>query len=193
MQTKMKTSTKISVGIDFGTTKSEIVFWKNPSTRPEIIKDTFGDTHIQSSIAILNGKEYIVGKNADNYPDSRKIIDNKRFIGRRFSEIPSTIHISKYPFHIKQGLNDSIYYVLPAFGQFTERSITPIEIATINLQYLMMQIIRVLGHKPKNYTITVPAYFDSQQKKATLQAGLFSNILLFLFQFSERICGIFDV
>ena len=171
----------IHIGIDFGTTKVIITKWENNGSKPEFIKDTNGDIYIESSIAITNGKVSYVGQQASDYPESRKIIDNKRFIGRTFSSIPSDINFSKYAYDIKKGSNDTIYYELPKTDEYDPCIITPLEVASVQMKYIKQQIDRVCGQTNKTFTITVPAYFDSEQKKATVQAGNFVFMLISFF------------
>jgi molecular chaperone DnaK (HSP70) len=131
----------IIVGIDLGTTNSEICIFKD--SKPELIK-VDNDFILPSVVGLNNENKIIVGKQAKNqyiaYPE-KTIKSIKRKMGQ----------------NIKIKLGDKEYL--------------PQEISSMILKKLKNAAEEYLGHPVKKAVITVPAYFEDAQKKATRQAA----------------------
>ena len=188
IRTSNTNTDSISVGIDLGTTSNVICVETNSNSKPKFILDSNGQPYIESIVA-YGEDHYTVGKDARFYPSCRIIIDNKRFIGKRYSQVASTVDLNTYAFKIKSDEHDLILYELKATNQYKTHIITPIMVATILLKYVKKQIDRYFGiNQPRLYTITVPSYFDSVQRKAIAQAGIcifLCLIIYFIFNFPD--------
>lgn len=186
-QTKKNTNKKsVAIGIDFGTTCSSIFIEKISDITPEQIEGTQGDYYVQSIVFVGENGEIIVGKAANQYATNRIIIDNKRFLGQKYSTIRSNIDVTRYPYQIVPGPDDSILYKLQnTFDPSKSTTISPFAIATEILKYIK-EIIddRLRTDEPRIVIITVPCYFNSCQKQSTLGAGMFFSYSLFSVTFS---------
>ena len=130
------------VGIDLGTTNSEIALYRNG--RPEILADGQGRKILPSVVGLTEAGELLVGEEAGNqwllYPD-RTVRSIKRRMGQA-----ATVHMAG-------------------------REYTPQEISAIILKRLKEIAEARLGHALRKAVITVPAYFSDTQRQATREAG----------------------
>jgi len=130
------------VGIDLGTTNSEIALYVNG--RPEILADEQGRKILPSTVGVTEAGELLVGEEARNqlllYPE-RTIRSIKRRMGQ-----PGTV-------------------------QMAGQEYTPQEISAIILKRLKAIAEARLGRDVRKAVITVPAYFSDTQRQATRDAG----------------------
>jgi molecular chaperone DnaK len=130
------------VGIDLGTTNSEIALYRNG--RPEILADEQGRKILPSVVGLTEAGELLVGEEASNqwllYPD-RTVRSIKRRMGHA-----ETVGMAG-------------------------REYTPQEISAIILKRLKEIAEAQLGHAVRKAVITVPAYFSDTQRQATREAG----------------------
>ena len=130
------------VGIDLGTTNSEIAVYRNG--RPEVLADERGRKILPSLVGISETGELLVGEDARNqfvlYPE-RTIRSIKR----------------------RMGSNDKVH--------LAGNEYTPQEISAMILKRLKDTAERVLGRPVHKAVITVPAYFSDTQRQATREAG----------------------
>ena len=168
----MQVPNEISVGIDLGTMYSTIyIEYNDNECEPTPITDSNGLTTIPS-IVYFGKKTIIVGKDATYYPTTRCIIDNKRFLGRKWSEIVGKIQIKHYNFLIKEGAYDDILYQINATNDLPMVITTPLQVAVEMFKYFKSIIEMHIGQNTRiNCTIGVPAYFNSNQREATVTAG----------------------
>ena len=154
--------TKI-IGIDLGTTNSCVSVVEGGS--PEIIVNTEGNRTTPSIVSFKDG-DRMVGD-----PAKRQSVTNptntvysvKRFIGSKFSEISK--EAKKMPYSVVRGLKDIVTIELDG------KSYVPQEISAVVLQNLKKTAEDYLGEKVTDAVITVPAYFNDEQRKATKEAG----------------------
>jgi len=158
------------LGIDFGTTYSEITLFPKGSQSPMVLKDTNEDTYIPSVVYYKNEKKVKIGSAAKNGKAESTIYENKRFLGSNYSRVKEMI--GKYPFKIVQGFNDRIEYVLgPDDNTFIK---TPMDVAVEQMKHFKKTIeTRCESYKIDMICITVPIRFTSQQRAATALAGMF--------------------
>lgn len=130
------------VGIDLGTTNSEVAILKEG--RPFVIADTQGKKIVPSFVGKTSEAELIVGEMARN----QYIIAPER-----------TIKSIKR----KMGTDEKV--------QIGEESFTPQEISAYILKYLKGMAEKYLGKTIEKAVITVPAYFTDKQRQATKDAG----------------------
>jgi molecular chaperone DnaK (HSP70) len=134
--------TDVIVGIDLGTTNSEIAVYRDG--RPQMLSDERDRVVLPSVVGLSETGELLVGEEARNqfmlYPE-RTIRSIKRRMG-----IDARIRLG-------------------------ERDYTPQEISAIILTRLKEIAQSRLGHKVQRAVITVPAYFSDAQRQATREAG----------------------
>ena len=130
------------VGIDLGTTNSEIAVYRNG--RPEVLADERDRIILPSVVALSETGTLLVGEEARNqfllYPE-RTIRSIKR----------------------RMGSDDKV--------RLGERDYTPQEISAMILSRLKEIAGQRLGHPVHKAVITVPAYFSDAQRQATREAG----------------------
>ncbi|GIV60910.1 molecular chaperone DnaK [Rhodocaloribacter litoris] len=152
------------IGIDLGTTNSVVAVMEGGE--PVVITNAEGSRTTPSVVAFKKDGERLVGA-----PAKRQAITNpkntifsiKRFMGRRYDEV--TEEIKTVPYEVVRGDNDT------ARVKIGDRVYTPQEISAMILQKLKQTAEDYLGEKVTEAVITVPAYFNDAQRKATKEAG----------------------
>lgn len=157
------------IGIDLGTTNSVVAITEGD--KPVIIPNEEGGRTTPSVVAFTEKGERLVGQVAKRQritnPENT-IYSIKRFMGRRQSEVPE--EISQVPF--KVGKDSKGNAVVEALG----KKYAPPEISAIILQKLKKAAEDYLGEKVEKAVITVPAYFNDSQRKATKDAGTIAGL-----------------
>ena len=151
------------IGIDLGTTNSCVSVVEAGS--PEIIVNAEGKRTTPSVVSYKDGSR-MVGD-----PAKRQAVSNpkntiysvKRFIGSKFSEVIK--EAKKMPYNVVKG-NKNIVTI-----KVDDKSYVPQEISAVVLQNLKKTAEDYLGSKVTDAVITVPAYFNDEQRKATKEAG----------------------
>jgi len=151
-----------TIGIDLGTTNSCISVIEGGN--PVIIVNAEGKRTTPSIVA------YVKGDRKVGDPAKRQMVTNpkntiysvKRFIGSNYSEIKNDISKVTYGV-IKKG--DQIK--IKADG----KEYLPQEVSAVILQNIKKSAESYLGTTVTNAVITVPAYFNDAQRKATKEAG----------------------
>jgi molecular chaperone DnaK (HSP70) len=130
------------VGIDLGTTNSEIAVYRDG--RPEILADEQGCKILPSVVGVTEAGELLIGEQARNqlllYPD-RTVRSIKRRMGQA-----ETVRMAGHDY-------------------------TPQEVSAIILKRLKEIGERRLRRPVLKAVITVPAYFSDTQRQATREAG----------------------
>ncbi|XP_062154075.1 heat shock cognate 70 kDa protein-like [Alnus glutinosa] len=158
-----------AIGIDLGTTYSCVAVWQNDQV--EIIVNDQGNRTTPSYVA-FTGKERLVGEAAKNQVarnPTNSIFDAKRLIGRRFSDSLVQNDINLWPFKVIEGPTDKPMIVVTYKGE--EKHFSAEEISAIVLKKMREIAEAYLGTTVKNAIVTVPAYFNDSQRKATKYAG----------------------
>ncbi|OWK27074.1 MAG: molecular chaperone DnaK [Parcubacteria group bacterium GW2011_GWA2_38_13b] len=154
------------VGIDLGTTNSEIAIVEGGE--PIIIENREGNRMTPSVAAISKSGERLVGLLAKRQAitnHKNTIFSAKRLIGRRFNDLEVQRDKKLLPFDIKEAANGGVEI------KMGDKWHTPTEISAMVLQKLKSDAEDKLGQKITEAIITVPAYFDDSQRKATKDAG----------------------
>jgi len=137
---------KLAVGIDLGTTNSEVAAFVDGGVR---VLGTGEAKMLPSAVGLGPSGELLVGNAARNqqllYPD-RTIRSIKR----------------------KMGTRDKV--------RLGERELTPPEVSAILLRTLAEHASRELGESAERAVITVPAYFSDTQRQATREAGALAGL-----------------
>lgn len=156
------------IGIDLGTTMSVAACYRNNTV--EIIPDTLGNRLIPSQVGFLEN-EYYVGRAAKNQAiknSENTIYDAKRFIGH--TSIPTDLLDAKYPFSIS--VDEKIKFYIPVL----DRWMLPEEISAMILSYIKKNAESYLDTEITGAVITVPAYFNNDQKKCTKNAAKIAGL-----------------
>jgi len=158
-----------TIGIDLGTTNSVVAVVEGGD--PVIIPNEEGGRTTPSVVAFNEKGERLVGQVAKRQritnPENT-IYSIKRFMGRRYKEVPG--EIKQVPFKITQVSNGDVR--IEAVG----KKYAPPEISAIILQKLKKAAEDHLGEKVEKAVITVPAYFNDSQRKATKDAGVIAGL-----------------
>ena len=152
------------IGIDLGTTNSCVSVMEG--NEPTVIQNSEGGRTTPSVVAFSKDGERLVGA-----PAKRQAITNpehtissiKRFMGRRYEEVKEETKQASYK--IVKGDDGT------ARVQIDDRKYAPQEISAMVLQKMKQTAEEYLGEKVTDAVITVPAYFNDAQRKATQEAG----------------------
>jgi len=151
------------IGIDLGTTNSCVAVVEGGEAK--IITNAEGNRTTPSVVA-KKGNEILVGvvakRQAVTNP-TNTIFSAKRFIGRKLSEAKH--EAETMPYETKAGKNGEVEIMLAGEQK------RPAEISAMVLQKLKKDAEQYLGEKVNEAVITVPAYFNSDQRQATEDAG----------------------
>ncbi|MDD2907763.1 MAG: molecular chaperone DnaK [Candidatus Gracilibacteria bacterium] len=156
------------IGIDLGTTNSCVAFMEGGEAK--VIPNAEGNRTTPSIVASKDGS-IIVGT-----PAKRQAITNpagtifsaKRFIGRKFDEVAD--EIKNVPFQVVKGKNGE------ALIKFDGKEVRPEEIGAHVLMKIKEDAEKFLGQKVSEAVITVPAYFNDDQRQATINAGKIAGL-----------------
>jgi len=157
------------IGIDLGTTNSVVAVMEGDD--PKVIENAEGARTTPSVVAYKEDGERLVGapakRQAITNPE-RTISSIKRFMGRFYDEVDD--EIEEVPYEIVRGDNDT------ARVQIGDRQYSPQEISAMVLQKLKQTAEDYLGEEVTDAVITVPAYFNDAQRKATKEAGQIAGL-----------------
>ena len=158
------------LGIDLGTTNSCMAVMEGGEAT--VIPNKEGARTTPSIVAFTKNGEILVGQAAKRQavtnPKST-IYSIKRFIGRRFSEMPES-EIKMMPYTVVAAPNGD------AAVEVNGKVYTAQEISAMVLRKLKEDAEAFLGEKITEAVITVPAYFNDQQRQATKDAGKIAGL-----------------
>jgi len=135
------------IGIDLGTTNSEVAVME--AGKPTVIKSAEGQPFFPSVVAFTKDGEMLVGEAA-----KRQAVTNPE----------GTIHRIKR----KMGRGEKI--------KIREKSYSPEQISAFILQKIKKDAEDYIGEKISDAVITVPAYFNDDQRQATKDAGKIAGL-----------------
>ena len=154
------------LGIDLGTTNSAMAIVE--AGEPRIIENKEGNRTTPSIVAVSKANERLAGllakRQAVTNPKDT-IFSTKRLIGRRFSDPKVQKDKKLLPYEIRESETGGVEIKM---GDKWHR---PAEISAMILQKMKSDAEDKLGEKIEEAVITVPAYFDDSQRKATKDAG----------------------
>jgi molecular chaperone DnaK len=158
-----------TIGIDLGTTNSCMAILEGGE--PTVVENAEGARTTPSVVAFTEGGERLVGapakRQAVTNPDNT-VFSIKRFMGRKEAEVKEEEKI--VPFEVIPGPNGDAR-VKVSGGEFA-----PPEISAMILQKLKADAEAYLGDSVDSAVITVPAYFNDDQRQATKDAGKIAGL-----------------
>ena len=157
------------IGIDLGTTNSAVAVMEGGE--PKIIPNEEGGRTTPSVVAFTKDGQRLVGQIAKRQAitnPQNTVFSIKRFMGRRFDEVPEEIRL--VPYKVAAGKNSL------ACVEARGREYSPPEISAMVLQKLKGAAEAYLGEEVKQAVVTVPAYFNDAQRQATKDAGTIAGL-----------------
>ncbi len=154
------------LGIDLGTTNSAMAFVEGGE--PRVLENAEGARTTPSIVAVGKNGERTVGTLAKRQSVTNPlntIYQIKRFIGHSFDEAAVQKDKAAVPFEMRKADNGGIEVKM---GEKWHR---PEEISAMILGKLKADAEAKLGEKITEAVITVPAYFNDDQRSATKAAG----------------------
>jgi len=158
------------IGIDLGTTNSAFAYMV--AGKPEVITNAEGDRTTPSVVAITKKGDRLVGKIAQRQRvtnPKNTIYGIKRLIGRKFEDEEIKRDQQLMPYEIvKKG--NGIAVVMDG------KEYTPEEISAMIISKIKADAEAFLGEPVTEAIVTVPAYFDNDQRQATKDAGRIAGL-----------------
>lgn len=157
------------IGIDLGTTNSVVSVIEGGE--PVVIANAEGGRTTPSVVAFTDSTEQLVGITAKRQAITnprRTVFSIKRFMGRRYSEVPDEMR--KVPYTVKADSSGS------AVVEIDGKNYAPPEISARILQKMKQTAEDYLGTEVRQAVITVPAYFNDGQRQATKDAGAIAGL-----------------
>ena len=157
------------IGIDLGTTNSVVAIMEGGE--PKIITNEEGARTTPSVVAFAKDGEILTGqiakRQAITNPENT-IYSIKRFMGRKYDEIPEEIRI--VPYKVQKAANGDAEIIVNG------KAYAPPEISAHILRKLKRAAESYLGETVSEAVITVPAYFNDSQRQATKDAGKIAGL-----------------
>ena len=154
----------IIIGIDLGTTNSVVAVMEGDTVK--VLTNAQGARLTPSVVGFTDKSERLVGQIARHQQvtnPENTVFSIKRFMGRRHNEVATEEKMVPYP--IVGGAEELVKVDIRG------KQYTPPEISAMILQDLKKTAEDYLGQKVDRAVITVPAYFNDSQRKATKDAG----------------------
>ncbi len=159
------------LGIDLGTTNSAVAIIEGGE--PIIIENAEGNRTTPSIVAISKTGERLVGQIAKRQSvtnPKNTIYGIKRFMGHNFDESAVQSDKGIVPYEVKKGADGGVIV------EMSEKDYRPEEVSAMILAKLKADAEAKLGEKITEAVITVPAYFNDAQRKATQDAGKIAGL-----------------
>ncbi len=154
------------LGIDLGTTNSAVAIIE--AGEPKVLENDEGGRTTPSIVAISKSGDRLAGllakRQAVTNPENT-IYSVKRLIGRKFEDEEVKKDKELLPYKIERSDDGGVKV------KMSGKSYRPEEISAMILQKLKHDAEARLGGKAEGAIITVPAYFNDSQRKATKDAG----------------------
>ena len=159
------------IGIDLGTTNSCVAIMDGGTAK--VIENSEGERTTPSIVAYTDDGQTIVGRSA-----KRQAVTNphntlhavKRLIGRRFDDAVVQKDIAMVPYKIVKNDNGD------AWVEARGKRMAPPQVSAEVLMKMKKTAEDYLGEKVTEAVITVPAYFNDDQRQATKDAGRIAGL-----------------
>lgn len=159
------------IGIDLGTTNSAVAIIEGG--QPKIIENIEGARTTPSIVAVGKNGDRLVGllakRQAVTNPQNT-IYGIKRFMGHNFADPEIQKTQKTAPFKIQKGAEGG------AEVNIGDKWMRPEEVSAMILSKIKTDVEAKLGEKITQAIITVPAYFNDAQRKATKDAGAIAGL-----------------
>jgi len=159
------------IGIDLGTTNSAVAIIEGGA--PKIVENIEGNRTTPSVVATSKNSDRIIGllakRQAITNPENT-ITEIKRFMGHRFDDPEVQKDRATASFKIEAGDGGGVKV------KMMDKFYRPEEISAMILQKIKTDVETKLGEKITEAVITVPAYFNDAQRKATKDAGAIAGL-----------------
>ena len=152
------------IGIDLGTTNSCVAIMEGD--QPKVLINTQGSRLTPSVVGFTEKGERLIGQTAKHQQvtnPKNTVFSVKRFMGRRHNEVAGEEKM--VPYEVVGGPEEMVKI------RVRGKDYTPEEVSSFILQDLKKTAEDYLGEKVTEAVITVPAYFNDAQRKATKDAG----------------------
>ena len=155
-------SRKIAIGVDLGSTLSEVSVIENG--KPVVVVNEEGSMTTPSVIMLKNGERKVgAAANRQRVVNPKEtVVLIKRFMGGTYDEIKEHISHVQYSVVNKNGV--------PRIS-IEGREYSPEELSAMILQKMKKIAEDYVGDEVTDVVITVPAFFNDAQRQATKQAG----------------------
>jgi molecular chaperone DnaK len=158
-----------TIGIDLGTTNSCVAVMEGGE--PTVLENAEGGRTTPSVVAFADSGDRLVGtvakRQAVMNPENT-IFSIKRFMGRKEAEVKEEETI--VPYEVVAGPNGDVRV------DVRDKQYSPPEISAMILQKLKTDAEAKLGEAVDSAVITVPAYFNDDQRQATKDAGKIAGL-----------------
>jgi len=158
------------LGIDLGTTNSAMAVYENGEAK--IIANKEGKNTTPSIVAFTDKGEILVGESAKRQAvtnPEKTIYSIKRIMGLMCEEDKAAEAKERLPYHI---IDRNGACAIEVSG----KTYTPQEISAKVLMKMKEDAEAYLGETVTDAVITVPAYFNDAQRKATKEAGTIAGL-----------------
>ncbi|SFO94255.1 molecular chaperone DnaK [Tranquillimonas alkanivorans] len=158
------------IGIDLGTTNSCVAIMDG--SQPRVIENAEG-ARTTPSIVAFTEDERLVGQSAKRQAvtnPSNTVFAVKRLVGRRTTDAEVEKDKKLVPYNIVDGGNGD------AWVEVKGDKYSPSQISAFILQKMKETAESYLGEEVTQAVITVPAYFNDQQRQATKDAGKIAGL-----------------
>lgn len=159
------------IGIDLGTTNSCVAVMEGSEAK--VITNPEGGRTTPSTVAVSDSGERLVGqiakRQAITNPENT-VFGVKRLVGRKYASKEVQDDIKILPYKIEEAKNGGIRINMR--GKLN----SPAEISSFILANIKHTAEEYLGEKVTDVVLTVPAYFDDNQRQATKDAGKIAGL-----------------
>ena len=159
------------LGIDLGTTNSAMAIIEGGE--PKIVENAEGTRTTPSFVAVSKNKERLIGQIAKRQAvtnPQNTIYGIKRFMGHEYDEEAVQKDKEIVPFDVKKGDDGGVAVTMG------DKDYRPEEVSAMILGKLKADAEAKLGETITEAVITVPAYFNDSQRKATQDAGKIAGL-----------------
>jgi molecular chaperone DnaK len=160
-----------AIGIDLGTTNTAVAVLVDG--RPRVLEDERGYKVLPSCVSMKDDGQFVVGQAARNLaitrPD-RTVYAVKRLAGRRHDSAEAVQIRSRVSYGVGPDEDGG------CLVQIGDDWYTPTEVQAVILQVARSIAERALDEEVDEAVITVPAYFNHQQRSATLEAAKMAGL-----------------
>jgi len=167
------------IGIDLGTTYSAVAVWDVAAGGVRILADDGGNRTVPSYVGWGEDGERLIGERAKAQAaraPKRTLFDVKRIIGSRAYEPAVQQEMKRLPFDIVKCDDDRLEIEVVTAEGLEPKRFVPEEVSAMVLGRMKEIAEKDLGREVKKAVITVPAYFNDAQRKATQAAGAIAGL-----------------